>query len=296
MTRGPASKAGVTAGAGLERLSLNTATVRGGTLLDMVDACARAGVPWIAPWRHDFERVPVEDAARAIRDAGLRVSSLCRGGFFPAASEAERRRRIDDNLLAVDEAAALGTDVLVLVCGGLPDGGRADGGPVDRDLAGARRMVGDGIAAVLPYAQERGVRLGIEPLHPMFAADRSVIVTLAQANAIAERLASPNVGVVVDVYHVWWDPELEASIREAGRRILGFHVNDWIVPLPDVLAGRGMMGDGVIELRRLRRAVDDVGYDGPIEVEIFNEAIWAQDMNEVVRTMAERYRETVLGD
>jgi sugar phosphate isomerase/epimerase len=283
-----ASTGGSTTAPGLERLSLNTATVRGGTLLDMVDACARAGVPWIAPWRHDLERVPVEAAARAIRDAGLRVSSLCRGGFFPAASAAERRRRIDENRRAVDEAATLGTDVLVLVCGGLPDG--------DRDLAGARRMVEDGVAAVLPYAAERGVQLGIEPLHPMFAADRSVIVTLGQANDIAARLDAPHVGVIVDVYHVWWDPDLEAAIREAGRRILGFHVDDWIVPLPDVLAGRGMMGDGVIELRRLRRAVDDAGYEGPIEVEIFNEALWAQDMNEVVRTMAQRYRETVLGD
>ncbi len=282
---------------GLERLSLNTATVRGGTLLDMVDACARAGVPWIAPWRHDFGRVPVEQAARAIRDAGLGVSSLCRGGFFPAASEAERRRRIDDNLRAVDEAAILGTDVLVLVCGGLPERGDVpERDLADRDLTGARRMVEEGVAAVLPYAQERGVRLGIEPLHPMFGADRSVIVTLAQANAIAARLASPNVGVIVDVYHVWWDPQLESAIREAGRRILGFHVNDWIVPLPDVLAGRGMMGDGVIELRRLRRAVDDVGYAGPIEVEIFNEALWAQDMHDVVRALAERYRETVLED
>lgn len=273
-------------GPGLERLSLNTATVRGGTIVDMVDACARAGVPWIAPWRGDFEQVQIEDAARAIRDAGLRVSSLCRGGFFPADSEAERRRRIDDNLRAVDEAATLGTDVLVLVCGGVPG----------RDLAGARRMVEDGIAAVLPYAQERGVRLGIEPLHPMFAADRSVIVTLGQANAMAVRLDSAWVGVVVDVYHVWWDPEVETAIREANDRILGFHVNDWIVPLPDVLAGRGMMGDGVIELRRLRREVDRVGYDGPIEVEIFNEALWAMEMDDVLRTMAERYRATVLDD
>lgn len=288
MTPGREANGRGTTGSGLDRLSLNTATVRGGTLLDMVDACARAGVPWIAPWRHDFDRVPVERAARAIRDAGLRVSSLCRGGFFPAADAAERRRRIDDNLRAVDEAVTLGSDVLVLVCGGLPDG--------SRDLAGARRMVEDGVAAVLPYAAERGVRLGIEPLHPMFAADRSVVVTLAQANEIAARLASPNVGVIVDVYHVWWDPNLETAIRGAGRRILGFHVDDWIVPLPDVLAGRGMMGDGVIELRRLRRAVDDAGYEGPIEVEIFNEALWAQDMHDVVRTVAQRYRKTVAGD
>ena len=269
---------------GVPRLSLNTATVRGRALPDLVDGCARAGVHWIAPWRSDFDATSVEGAAKTIRDAGLRVSSLCRGGFFPAADEAERRRRIDDNLRAIDEAATLGTDVLVLVCGGLPD----------RDLASARSMVEDGIAAVAPYARERGVRLGIEPLHPMFAADRSVIVTLPQASEMAERLGDDAVGVIVDVYHVWWDPGIEDAIAAAGDRILGFHVNDWIVPLPDVLAGRGMMGDGVIELRRLRRAADAAGYAGPIEVEIFNEALWATELDLVLQRTVERYRETVL--
>ncbi len=272
----------------LDRLSLNTATVRGGTILDAVEACVRAGVPWIAPWRHDFDDVPLERAARAIRDAGLRVSSLCRGGFFPAADAEARERRVDDNRRAVDEAAALGSDVLVLVCGGLPNG------PNGRDLGAARRMVADGIAALAPYAEERGVRLGIEPLHPMFAADRSVVVTLEQATALARGTGAPNVGVVIDVYHVWWDPNLDRAIRGAEGRILGFHVDDWIVPLPDVLAGRGMMGDGVIELRSLRRAVDAAGYDGPIEVEIFNEEIWAEPLDVVVGTMVDRYRATVL--
>src|SRR5690606_12164608 len=203
---------------GLARLSLNTATVRAG-LLETVEACARAGVPWIAPWRQQFADVPVRQAANAIRAAGLRVSSLCRGGFFPAEDERERLRRIDDNLRALDEAAALGAEVLVLVCGGV----------VGRDLVGSRQMVEDGIAALLEPAEARGVRLGIEPLHPMFAADRSVVVTLGQANDIVERLRSPWVGVVVDVYHVWWDPRVEDEVRRAGDSVLGFHVNDWIV-------------------------------------------------------------------
>jgi len=268
---------------GLARLSLNTATVRAG-LLETVEACARAGVPWIAPWRQQFADVPVRQAANAIRAAGLRVSSLCRGGFFPAEDERERLRRIDDNLRALDEAAALGAEVLVLVCGGV----------VGRDLVGSRQMVEDGIAALLEPAEARGVRLGIEPLHPMFAADRSVVVTLGQANDIVERLRSPWVGVVVDVYHVWWDPRVEDEVRRAGDSVLGFHVNDWIVPLPDVLNGRGMMGDGVIDLRRLRRAVDAVGYRGPIEVEIFNESVRAMGLTRALELIVARYRETVI--
>lgn len=272
------------AGARLERLSLNTATVRGTDLIGMVDACARAGIPWIAPWRHQFEDVPVEDAARAVRDAGMRVSSLCRGGFFPAVTEDGRRKALDDNRRAIDEAATLGTDVLVLVCGGV----------VNQDIRGSRQMVEDGIAAVAPYAAERGVKLGIEPLHPMFAADRSVVNTLRQANDMAARIDSPSVGVVIDVYHVWWDPDLEAAIEASRGRVLGFHVNDWIVPLPDVLMGRGMMGDGVIELRRLRRAVEAVGYGGPIEVEIFNQELWGRDVDAVLGLVAERYRDVVL--
>lgn len=266
-----------------DRLSLNTATVRGATLLEMIDACAERGIKWIAPWREQFEEVPVERAARAAADAGLRVSSLCRGGFFPAATQTEREKRIDENRRAIDEAATLGTDVLVLVCGGV----------VNKDMAGSRQMVQDGIAALLPYAAERNVKLGIEPLHPIFAADRSVITTLAEANALAQRLASPWAGVVVDVYHVWWDPNVEADLAATGEDILGFHVNDWIVPLPDMLAGRGMMGDGFIDLRRLRGVADAAGYRGPIEVEIFNQALWARPMGEVLDLMVKRYEETV---
>jgi len=243
-------------------------------------------VPWIAPWRDQLDALPSARAGRAIADAGLRVSSLCRGGFFPAATEPERRARIDDNLRAIDEAAEIGADVLVLVCGGLPD----------RDLAGARQMVADGIAAVEPQARARGVRLGIEPLHPMFAADRSVITTLGEARALAARLDSPVVGVIVDAYHVWWDPGLRDEIAAAARHTLGFHVSDWIVPLPDVLDGRGMMGDGVIDLRGMRRQVDAAGYRGPIEVEIFNQALRARPLDEVLATMAARYRGTVIDD
>ncbi len=267
----------------LSRLSLNQYTTQHWSLREAVEGCARAGIPWIGVWRDKVAETGLVASARLLRHAGVRVSSLCRGGFFPAATAAERDARIDENRRAVDEAAELGTDLLVLVCGPAPD----------RDIEAARGMVEDGIGRLLLYAAERGVRLGIEPLHPMFAGDRSVVVTLGQATALAERFGSPYVGIVADAYHIWWDPELYPQITRAGQRIVAFHVSDWLVPTPDLLMGRGMMGDGVIELRRIRTAVDAVGYDGPIEVEIFNHAIWNTPGDEVLRLMGERYLATV---
>lgn len=261
------------------RLSLNQITTRRWGVREAVEGCARAGIPAVGLWRDRVAEIGLAEAARLVRDAGLRVSGLCRGGMFPAATAAEREARLDDNRRAVDEAAALGADVLVLVCGPAPD----------RDLDGARAMVEEGIARLAPYAAARGVRLGVEPLHPVFAADRSVIVTLGQANDLVARLGSPQVGVVVDVYHVWWDPGLYAEIGRAAGRILGFHVSDWIVPITDPLLSRGMMGDGVIELRRIRTAVEAAGYAGFIEVEIFNRAIWEMPGDDVLARMRERY-------
>ena len=267
----------------LARLSLNQMTTERWNVRAAVEGCARAGIPGIGLWRHKVAEMGLRESARLVRDAGLHVSSLCRGGMFPVATAALRRERIDDNRRAIDEAAELGTDVLVLVCGPAPD----------RDLDAARAMVSEAIAELVPYARERGIRLGIEPLHPMFAAERSVIVTLGQANDLAESLPPEQVGVVIDVYHTWWDPEVYRQIERAAGRILGFHVNDWLVPTPDLLLGRGMMGDGVIELRRLRTAVEAAGYTGPIEVEIFNQAIWDTPGDEVLALMAERYLTTV---
>jgi sugar phosphate isomerase/epimerase len=230
-------------------------------------------------WRHKLHEVGVEHAARVVRDAGLRVSSLCRGGMFPAATEAARRERIDDNRRAVDETVALGAPVLVLVCGASPD----------RDIAGARAMVRDGIAAIESYATERGVTLGIEPLHPAFAAERSCITTLREARLLAEQFDSNAVGVVVDVYHVWWDPERTDEIARLGKRIVGYHVNDWLVPARDVLMNRGMMGDGVIELRTIRGEVERAHYSGPIEVEIFNDGVWSLPVDEIIQLTRNRF-------
>lgn len=261
------------------RLSLNQITAERCSLGEAVEACARHGVPSVAVWRHKLADTGPAAAARHIRDAGLTASSLCRGGMFPAATRAERLARIDDNLRAVDEAATLGAPVLVLVCGAAPD----------RDIAGARAMVADGVAAVAPYAAQRGVRLGVEPLHPAFAGDRSCVTTLREARRLAERFDAGTVGVVADVYHVWWDPELDDELARCGGRLLGFHVSDWLVPPGEVLMNRGMMGDGVIALRRVRAAAERAGYGGPIEVEIFNRAVWELPVDELLPLVKARY-------
>jgi sugar phosphate isomerase/epimerase len=268
----------------LARLSLNLKTTNLWGVQEAVEGCVRAGIPWIGLWRDKVADAGLKESTRIVSDAGLKVSSLCRGGMFPAATKAERAARIDDNRRAVDEAIVLGTDVLVLVCGAAPD----------RDIDAARRMVEEGIERVLPYAEQAGVKLGIEPLHPAFAADRSVISTLGEANDIVERLDSPQVGVVIDVYHVWWDPELYREVERSAGHILGFHVDDWLRGGGDPLTSRGIMGDGVIELRRVREAVESAGYDGPIEVEIFNEQVWAMPGDDVLELIAARYHEHVL--
>ncbi|MGH2946803.1 MAG: sugar phosphate isomerase/epimerase family protein [Solirubrobacteraceae bacterium] len=240
-----------------DRLSLNLITVDHWSLPKAVDRCAAAGIRAVAPWRHRIAEIGLERSARAIRDAGLAISSLCRGGFFTAAgADADNRR-------AVQEAAALGAPVLVLVCGP----------PTTRDLAAARAKIAAGIERLLPYAADHGVRLGIEPLHPMMIGERSAIVTLGEALALARELDSPHVGVVVDSYHVFWDPALEDELGAARGLIAGYHVSDWLVPTTDLLAGRGLMGDGIIDFARLHRLMDGAGYAGPIEVEIINPAV-----------------------
>lgn len=266
-----------------EQLSLNTKTVNAWTLREAVDGAARAGLGAIGPWRDRVEEVGLSRAAKIIGDAGLRVSTLCRGGFLTAIDD----DGLDDNRRALDEAAALGAPELVMVMGGIPD----------RDLIGARARVEDRLAQLVPYALERGVRIALEPLHPMFAADRAVISTLGQALAMAEPHPVEAVGVVVDTFHVWWDPDLQSLIRTAGERgrISSYQVCDWLVPMEaDPLLSRGMMGDGVIDFGTIGRWVHDAGYRGDVEVEIFNAAVWATDGDQVIETMKQRYRDLVL--
>ncbi|UOF91146.1 sugar phosphate isomerase/epimerase [Fodinisporobacter ferrooxydans] len=264
-----------------ERLCLNQATTQRWNLREAVEGCVRAGIPWIGLWRNKIAEIGLKGSRQLVRDAGLRVSSMIAGGYFPTVSAAERQKRLDENRRAIEEAAELEAEVLVLVGGGIPD----------RDIDCARKCVAEGIEQLVPYAKSYGVKLGIEPLHPMYAAERSVVVTLAQANDLAKSYRPDEVGVVVDVFHVWWDPDLYHQIALAGERILGFHVSDWVVPFSHFLLGRGMMGDGVIELRRIRKALDAAGYQGPIEVEIFNQAIWDQPGDEVLAVIKERYLE-----
>ncbi|MCZ7475343.1 sugar phosphate isomerase/epimerase family protein [Micromonospora sp. WMMC273] len=279
----------MTADPRLARLSLNQRTTQRWSVAQAVDGCVRAGIPAIGLWREPVAEIGVPAAARLVADAGLRVSSLCRGGFLTAADAAGRAAALADNRRAIDEAAELRAACLVLVVGGLPPG--------SRDLAGARQRVADALAALAPYAAERGVRLALEPLHPMYCADRAVLSTLGQALDLAEAFPAEQVGVVVDTFHVWWDPDVWRQIARAGARIASFQVCDFLTPLPaDVLLGRGMMGDGHIDFPPLRRAVEAAGYAGDVEVEIFNAEVWATDPDLVLATMTARYVDLVLTD
>jgi sugar phosphate isomerase/epimerase len=265
------------------RLSLNQITTPAWSVAQASEACARHGVPSIALWRHKIQESGLAACVRAVRDSGLHVSSVCRGGMFPAATEIELKKNIDDNFRAVDEAAELGADALVMVVGGC----------VGVGLDEARRMVADGVASLVPYARQRRVRIGLEPLHPMFAGDRSVLVTIGDALELALSYPAGEVGVILDTFHIWWDPQVAALIAQCAGRIFGFHVSDWLVPLPDLLLGRGLMGDGVIDNRKLRLMVEQAGYSGPIEVEIFNRALWDSEPEAVLTQVIDRFEKYV---
>jgi sugar phosphate isomerase/epimerase len=277
-------------------LSINTATVRKqGDLLAIVDACARHGIRAISPWRDQVASVGLERAARTIRDAGLELSGYCRGGMFTA-DASHRGEARDDNRRAVDEAKALGAPCVVLVAGGLPQFSRPGSAP-SKNLAGAHAMVEEGLAEMLDYAREAKMPLALEPLHPMYAADRACVNTIGHALDACDRLdpgRTGALGVALDVYHTWWDRNLPAQIARAGRaRILAFHVCDWLVPTTDLLNDRGMMGDGVIDIPRLRAAVEAQGYSGYVEVEIFSNRWWSETMDRVLATCIERFKSAV---
>ncbi|MGB6253132.1 MAG: sugar phosphate isomerase/epimerase family protein [Bradyrhizobium sp.] len=277
-------------------LSLNTATVRKqGDFLQIIDACARHGIRAIDPWRDQVAAVGLDRAARAVRDAGLELSGYCRGGMFT--SDAARRIEVrDDNRRAVDEAKALGAPCVVLVVGGLPQYSRP-GSAASKDIVAARGQVEDAIAEMMEYARTARMPLAIEPLHPAYAADRACVNTTRQALDICDRLDPDRtgaLGVALDVYHIWWDPELSSQISRAGRdRLLAFHVCDWLVPTKDILNDRGMMGDGAIDIKSVRRAVEAEGFAGYSEIEIFSEDWWSKPIDEVLRTCIERHRTVV---
>jgi sugar phosphate isomerase/epimerase len=274
----------MTTQAPLSRLSLNQRTTASWSLPEAIKGCLDAGLGGIGIWREQLAEVGLDDACRLVADSGLRVSSLCRGGFFTNPAEAVNSEA--QNRVAIEEAATLNAATLVLVPGGLPPG--------DRDLQGARDRAARAIEGLVPYAHDLGVTLGIEPMNPIYAADRGVISTLGQALDIAERFDAADVGVVVDTFHLWWEPGIADQVQRAGPRIVSYQICDWITPLPaDTLLARGMMGDGHIDFPAFTRSVARAGYRGDIEVEIFNADLWAAPPAEVVDTMAERYRELV---
>jgi sugar phosphate isomerase/epimerase len=263
-------------------MSLNTGTVPGLSLEQVVDAALGRDLQWIAPWRHLLDGRPPGSAGRLLREAGLSVSSLCRGGMFTAATAQQRSAALEENRRAIEQAAELGALCLVLVCGPVVAG----------DVAGSFDMVSDGIAALVDDARAAGVRLGVEPLHPMMAADRSVVATVRDALTLAERVAARDVvGLVVDAYHVWWDRDVPALLAADSVDVLGLHVSDWVTPLTGALtSGRGMMGDGVIDLPAF---VQSVPWKGPVEVEVLSDAFGAMPADQVIDLALERFRSRV---
>lgn len=265
----------------LSRLCIHTITTKPWALEEAVGRYSAAGVKGITVWRQALEgRDPVV-SGKMIRDAGLSIVSLCRGGFFPAATQDERRKAIDENRRCIDEAAALGAPLIVLVCGAVPG----------QSLEESRRQIVDGIAAVLPHAAAAGVRLAIEPLHPMYANDRSAVNTMGQARAMCAQLRSPYVGIAADVYHIWWDDRLEEEIRACGREgtLFAFHICDWRTPTVDFLNDRGLMGEGCIPIRKIRGWVEEAGFKGFNEVEIFSNRLWATDQGRFLEDIARAY-------
>jgi sugar phosphate isomerase/epimerase len=289
-------------------LSINTATVRRSRgvdlpLTDIIEACARRDIRAISPWRDQVAAAGLDTISRLVKTHGLELSGYCRGGMFPAADAQGLQAARDDNRRAVDEACELQAACLVLVVGGLP--GALAGKPAHKDIALARSQVRDGIGELLEYARSARMPLAIEPLHPMYAAERACINTLEHAldlcdeldpsvAAEAGRTQAADLGVAVDVYHVWWDPKLKAQIERAGRRrLLAFHVCDWLTPTTDLLNDRGMMGDGVIDLPTIRSWIEGQGFSGYSEVEIFSTNWWQRDQGEVLDTCIERHRSAV---
>lgn len=269
----------------LSRLCVHTISTKPWPLEQAAEAYAAAGVKGITVWRDALEGRSAAASGESLRRQGLSVVSLCRGGFFPHVDESARRGALDDNRRAIDEAAALGAPLVVLVCGAHP------GQPLSR----SREQIERGIEALVPYAEQQGVRLAIEPLHPMYADSRSAINTLAQANDLALSIGSDHVGVAVDVYHLWWDPALESEIARCGRagKLFAFHVCDWKTPTVDLLLDRGLPGEGCIDVRGVRAWVERAGFHGFIEVEIFSKAYWEMDQREFLARIVEAYRSSV---
>lgn len=267
----------------LSQLCIHTITTKPWDIETAAKNFSKAGVKGVTVWRDTLEGRNIRQTGQLLRDEGLSIVSLCRGGFFPAKDPAKRKAAIDDNKRAIEEAAALGTSLIVLVCGAEPT----------QSLEDSRKQIQDGIATLLPEAKAAGVRLAIEPLHPMYADTRSAINTLSQANDMAVELNSPFVGVAVDVYHLWWDPALEQEIKRCGtnKHLFAFHICDWNVPTSDFLQDRGLMGEGCIPVRKIRSWVEAAGFNGFNEVEIFSTKFWKEDQSQFLNKIITAYKE-----
>ena len=263
------------------RLCVHTITTKGWELEEAVERYAESGVSGITVWRQWLEGCDPAEAGNRIRAAGLKVVSLCRGGFYPAFEEKEREEAIEDNKRAIEDAAALGAPLVVLVCGAVPG----------QSLVESRKQITDGIAATLPLAESLGVKLAIEPLHPMYADDRSAINSLASANDVCDELNHPLVGIAYDVYHLWWDPDLAAQTKRTAEanRLFAYHICDWMTPTTDILNDRGLMGEGCIDLRGIRALVEKNGFDGMIEVEVFSNRWWKKPTDEFLQAIKQSY-------
>ena len=254
------------------KLCLHTFTNKPWNLSQCIDNYSKAGIKGISIWRNVLEGQDLKTVKRQLAEADLSIVSLVRGGFFPSVNASERALAIEDNMKLIEEAAVLGAPLIVLVCG-------SDG---RQSLETSRVQIQEGIEKLLPLAIETGVKLAIEPLHPMYAGDKSAVNTLAQANDMVEAINSPQVGVAIDVYHLWWDPNLDVEIRRCGQNnsLFAFHICDWNVPTLDFLTDRGLMGDGCIPIKKIRSWVEEAGFSGFNEVEIFSDKYWAMDQNE----------------
>lgn len=265
----------------LSRLCVHTITTKPWTIEQAAKNFSEAGIGGITVWRDALNGRDIKQTGQMLRDYNLDIVSLCRGGFFPNSSASGRQEAIDDNCKAIDEAEALGAPLIVLVCGAVPG----------QSLTESRRQIREGIAAVLPYAEAAGVRLAIEPLHPMYADSRSAINTLGQANDMAEELNSPWLGIALDVYHLWWDPDLEQEIKRTGLNgnLSAFHICNWKSPTLDMLNDRGLMGEGCINIKEIRGWVEESGFNGFIEVEIFSNLYWKEDQSLFLKKITEAY-------
>ena len=266
----------------LSRLCIHTITTKPWSIEEAIDRYTDAGVKGITIWRDTLEGRDISEIGDRVRSNGLEIVSLCRGGFFPSSDSQERSKALDDNREAITEAQALGAPLIVLVCGADPH----------QPLSESRKQIRDGIESVLPEAEAAGVKLAIEPLHPMYADTRSAVNTLKQANDMAEAIGSPHIGVALDVYHLWWDPDLEAETKRCGAlgKLFAYHVCDWRMPTRDLLLDRGLMGEGCIRLREIRKWVEDAGFSGYNEVEIFSNEYWAMDQGEFLNRIIEAYK------